>query len=608
MKSILKKKLRCNLTRLLLTVLFAVLLVGNACAETDDYEVHLSWFVDLQEYEASAHADLFCSQCHQAIKEQKLHPDPANVTRTADEFFKPERCAGSDCHENTLSDFEKGIHGRIHFENQQKYADCIDCHDPHSARKSVNDAAQIAGKKGRTLCTSVENQSAMPAECKADEKCLECHSVSANDQITAIEKERTLCFHCHDQTGQFASMADFSHMPTIDTTAYHTTSHAGSRCTDCHTRSATYGHDKQVQDCRSCHSPHDEAEINDAHVNVTCEACHLQGSAWIDKDKGLISWQMDRPHPKPTTVHHLIDTEDETSCARCHTENNPVGAVAMVLPAKSVICMSCHTATFTAGDTTTLVTLLGSFIIFLGLFSIWLSAGVKPEDGQVTLPRVTSLVKGIVAVVFSRRILRVIKAILLDVIIQRKLFLHSKWRWFSHGLIFYPFLLRFGWGMVTLLLSLVVPEWEVTGALLDKNHPFVSFVFDFTGILIILGVVLVVITKKLQNKRRWSGMPRQEWLSMTLIGGIILVGFILEGLRIAMTLDLTDKHFAFIGYTISLLFSDMKGVTEGYGYVWYLHAFLTAGFIIWLPFSRMFHIVMGPLVVAINAANAHDKH
>jgi hypothetical protein len=37
--------------------------------------------------------------------------------------------------------------------------------------------------------------------------------------------------------------------------------------------------------------------------------------------------------------------------------------------------------------------------------------------------------------------------------------------------------------------------------------------------------------------------------------------------------------------------------------VWYLHAVLTGAFIVYLPFSRMLHMVMAPLVLAMNAAN-----
>ncbi len=606
MKSDLRKKRNHIIIHLFLTGLSIVLLFGNAVGSTEDYDVQLSWFIDMEQFDSSAHGDLFCINCHGSISEQNLHPDPANVTREASEFFHKDSCSGTDCHENTLQSFEKGIHGRIQFENREKYANCIDCHDPHSVQISGEKTAPAKEKTGRALCKSEASRGDKPGECKIDEDCLECHSLPT-DKAGAIERESTLCFNCHSQMGKVAKNPDFSHMPIIDATAYHTTEHTGNRCTDCHTESATYGHKKTIKDCEQCHAPHDEGKAHDAHVGVDCKACHLQGSAAVNQAADSITWQPEWPRPKPVKVHHLIDVEDEQSCIRCHTSGNQMGAAAMVLPAKSVICMSCHTATLSAADVTSLITVIVSFLIFLGLLTLWLSAGPVTDRDVGKSVKLRQVIRGMLAVVFSRRIVDIMKAILLDAIVQRRLFVQSKYRWFSHGLIFYPFLLRFGWGLVSLLMSLVFPDWELTAALLDKNHPLVAFLFDFTGVLIVLGVVLVVAGKIAGKKKRWPGLPRQEWLSHCLIGSIIIVGFVLEGLRIAMTLDLAEKQFAFLGYAISLMFTNARGLTDVYGYVWYLHAILTGAFIIWLPFSRMFHIVMGPVAIAVNAVR-NENH
>jgi nitrate reductase gamma subunit len=87
------------------------------------------------------------------------------------------------------------------------------------------------------------------------------------------------------------------------------------------------------------------------------------------------------------------------------------------------------------------------------------------------------------------------------------------------------------------------------------------------------------------------------------MGGIIIFGFILEGMRIAMTGTPQGSQYAFLGYIISRLFTgaDLTGV---YGYMWYLHAILTGAFVAYLPFSRMFHMIMAPVVLAMNAASS----
>ena len=59
--------------------------------------------------------------------------------------------------------------------------------------------------------------------------------------------------------------------------------------------------------------------------------------------------------------------------------------------------------------------------------------------------------------------------------------------------------------------------------------------------------------------------------------------------------------YSLIGFGIGLLFSFPRGLVEVYGYVWYIHAVLTGAFIAYIPFSRLLHIIMAPVVLAMNA-------
>lgn len=67
------------------------------------------------------------------------------------------------------------------------------------------------------------------------------------------------------------------------------------------------------------------------------------------------------------------------------------------------------------------------------------------------------------------------------------------------------------------------------------------------------------------------------------------------------------SEYAVIGYAISNLFSGMTGLADIYGYVWYIHAVLTGAFIAYLPFRRLMHIIIAPVVLAINAASDHES-
>jgi nitrate reductase gamma subunit len=90
-------------------------------------------------------------------------------------------------------------------------------------------------------------------------------------------------------------------------------------------------------------------------------------------------------------------------------------------------------------------------------------------------------------------------------------------------------------------------------------------------------------------------------MALILIGGMVLVGFVLEGMRIAMTGFPEGAVWAFLGYAVAKLCGQGGYLVDLYGYVWYLHAVLAGAFLAYIPFSRLFHIIVGPLVLAGNA-------
>jgi nitrate reductase gamma subunit len=123
--------------------------------------------------------------------------------------------------------------------------------------------------------------------------------------------------------------------------------------------------------------------------------------------------------------------------------------------------------------------------------------------------------------------------------------------------------------------------------------------------MIILGVVLAFIRGRVRRADQAPGQPRQDLLALALIAGIVVVGFVLEGMRIAMTGYPDGSAYAFLGYALSQVFKGASGLTGVYGYLWYVHAILTGAFVAYLPFSRLAHIITAPFVLAVNAAMEH---
>jgi nitrate reductase gamma subunit len=84
-----------------------------------------------------------------------------------------------------------------------------------------------------------------------------------------------------------------------------------------------------------------------------------------------------------------------------------------------------------------------------------------------------------------------------------------------------------------------------------------------------------------------------------------LVGFLLEGMRIAMTGWPQGSEYAFVGHWLAGFLRDPDGLVGVYGYVWYAHAVLTGAFVAYIPFSRLMHVVVSPIVLAMRGAERH---
>jgi nitrate reductase gamma subunit len=567
-----------------------------------------SWLIDREQFHVSVHGQISCQDCHDDISEKQLHPDPEEVTRTLKSFFQPEQCI--DCHSDTADDIDAGSHGGETVTDPKMIYDCIGCHDPHYQTAYPEADSQIDLNQPVDAKCSIchELQTKLPELSAEDEQCMQCHHFLSSEDPQAVEKIAGFCFHCHGTPGENNAGQAAVRYPLINLTAYRSTPHQDVACTICHPRAAEFDHDKQVvADCRQCHRPHDAKMTNAVHLRVACGTCHLKGITPL-KEAGSdqILWQANPQAGKISEIHLMPGTLDDASCRGCHFSGNTLGAAAMVLPAKSIICMPCHAATFSAGDTTTILGLVVFLLGMIGLGTVWFS-GTLPGNGDANRSqKIFQTIKAIMGAVFSTRIWVIIKVLILDALLQRRLFRVSRPRWVMHALVFYAFFFRFIWGLVALVASIWFPEWSAAWLMLDGNHPLTAFLFDLSGLAVITGVTAMMIRRKQSAvEMPLEGLPKTDWPAYALLGGIMIVGFILEGMRIAMTGSPGGAAYAFIGAAISRLFSGFN-LTGVYGYAWYLHAILTGAFAAYLPFSRMLHMIMAPVALAINAGSQQD--
>lgn len=394
----------------------------------------------------------------------------------------------------------------------------------------------------------------------------------------------------------------------------HTASvHGALGCLECHPGAAAEDHEAApALGCRECHPPHDEKVIHDVHSRVDCKACHTAGGVpGVEPESGRVVWSGEfRPGPTPGP-HQAIRTGEDDACKTCHFRGNAVGAASLVLPPKSVLCAPCHAATVSAGDGVTLAALAVFLIGAAGMGGVWAAAAGAGEAGRPPA-RIGAMIRAMRswgAAEFPQGAFSRLRRVLWnDVLLIRRLFRLSRSRWVIHALIVYPMAFRFAFGLSALFLSLLLPDLPLTGAMLDKNNPVVAFTFDLTGAMMLAGAAGAILRDRRAAVEGLAELPEPGRGMPLMIALMVLVGFLLEGIRIAMTGTPEGAEWAFLGVAASQLFRGMTGLTNIYGYAWYLHAILVGIFVALIPFTHMSHIFAAPLSLMMDARGQTRGH
>jgi heterodisulfide reductase subunit C/nitrate reductase gamma subunit len=292
-------------------------------------------------------------------------------------------------------------------------------------------------------------------------------------------------------------------------------------------------------------------------------------------------------------------------------------------------------------------------VFLLGLIykiSTWFTRKIGIVGKGVTATqRLYSAARGLIDVILSAKIIAVLEAVVLDVLLQRRILKENILRWLAHMLIFYGFIL---------LLLMHALESVISEAIFSEYYSTVNpffFLRDFFGAMVLAGVVLAAIRRYMVKPRRLrtGGM---DHYAIIIVAAIMLSGIALEGLKIASYSEFTrmvedyaglddedeiealetlwvkeygtvsptitapfaaelveagrevheiscqDCHapapYAFTGFAsaklikpVALWLDEKDGVTL----LWYVHIIACFIGLAYLPFSKMFHVFAVPV-------------
>ncbi len=193
-----------------------------------------------------------------------------------------------------------------------------------------------------------------------------------------------------------------------------------------------------------------------------------------------------------------------------------------------------------------------------------------------------------------------IKSLLLNSLLQIRTF-RDGYPGIMHALIFFGFfVLIFGaaFDATHFHLPFLVPFFN------GGFYLWFSFVMEVFGLAVLAGVVLAVWRRYIRKPERLEYRGKSDntpdnAIGLLLIAGIIVTGFLLEAFRLYVNVNVDGYSWgswSFVGYALS---KPLTGVSYDtvkilHKWTWWIHAFEAFGFIAYIPYSRLIHILLAP--------------
>ena len=286
----------------------------------------------------------------------------------------------------------------------------------------------------------------------------------------------------------------------------------------------------------------------------------------------------------------------------------------------------------------------------------WFSRQVGISAEKMTVSRrLSSAFKGVFGVVFSVKILTLIKVFILDVVLQIRILQDDVLRWAMHMLIYGGFMLL----LLMHALEAIISENVFPGYYNTLNPYF--FLRDLFGAMVIVGILIAVYRRFITKAPRFKTNAMDVY-AIIILAVIMSTGLLLEGMKLTSHSEFTayaeeyadmdeeeeiealesywtvnfglvspnvqapfdedvlslgeEAHenycvnchspakWAFTGYAAAkalkpfALSLDTMGAVNILLYIHFLTCFIGLAY---LPFSKMFHIVVSPLSLLANA-------
>jgi Fe-S oxidoreductase/nitrate reductase gamma subunit len=165
------------------------------------------------------------------------------------------------------------------------------------------------------------------------------------------------------------------------------------------------------------------------------------------------------------------------------------------------------------------------------------------------------------------------------------------------------------WGMVVLVIgtALATVDWDVTHLFFDFQflvgtvYVLFEVFLDIFGVLLLIGLGMAIYRRYVVRPERLQNMPnramsRDDAYAIIMLTLIMITGYLVEGLRIAVTQP-TWASWSPIGNALAKVFLATGDPTNPsiHLVLWIVHILTSFVLIASIPFTKLFHILASPL-------------
>ena len=408
-----------------------------------------------------------------------------------------------------------------------------------------------------------------------NDACLQCHETGSKQSTFHVEgsvfdssihgQEGVSCVDCHQEAGDEAHRKNETVTPVS--------------CEECHSQENLHGAGKNgAPNCASCHGDHDvfsvsyaRSHVHPSKLKTTCGECHPLQAGKGGFPASLLSYRI-KGHAKGNMAGGY--TEDR--CIDCHQGRGAHGDDELITQAD---CGGCHTPNTTADAVLGSIhgrnsesSLVFGDLLYLALLVIFLVIFLGGWTRRIQLWR-----SGKAENRWDRHWER-IRGWIDYALFQKKVF-RRKSAGNSHILLFIGFVIPF---IVVIIIQFGVTASLPVGAVL-------SFLLDITGLAFLIGII-GAFTRRGKNPQEFPTSEKGTVAGLVLLGLICISGFMVEGLRLSTTGNLTWA--APVGDLFSFV---LPASASGTKFLWRIHLLLVLSFLAISPFTRIRHVITAPL-------------